>query len=145
VRSERAPRSPISSGCGLLLLLHLLYNILRVIQHIAVRISCHLVVLLLGIFRRAPHHAATRVACVPFYIPGGALPPKRKKNYNTSSIREPSNSNSKVSFNVLKHFMTLKLKGVKFCPVFLIFPCSCTMQIALFCQNVNVCLPFRKL
>jgi hypothetical protein len=41
------------------------------------------VVLLLGIFRRAPHPATARGTLVPFYFPGGALPRKNNffKNY----------------------------------------------------------------
>jgi hypothetical protein len=34
----------------------------------------HMIVLLLGIFRRAPCPSATRGTLVSFYFPGGALP-----------------------------------------------------------------------
>jgi hypothetical protein len=56
--------------------------------------SSHQKMLLLGIFRRASCPSATRGALVPFYFPGGALPPKKTTTfllviYDTSSIREP--------------------------------------------------------
>jgi hypothetical protein len=96
-------------------------------------------VLLLGIFRRAPCHAATRAPLCPFTSPGGTLHFK-KKIYDTSSMREPSKA-----LNVLKlmekHFIDPKRSEImSVFQVFSLYDADCP-----FGQNGSLPFSLRSL